>query len=267
MISRMIVGILMFAGALGAQDGCQPPAPCYSAENIVNSASYQSGWLAPYTFATIWGSNLNRLGDPPYERQHGDDDCAIAGVAVLVNGISAMVLYVSANQVNFIVPMSAAPGEVTVELHRDGSRGPQVRLALNDWSPTLFLQPDAAWVAALHPTTGWTLITEQSPVRPGEYAILYATGLGDAIVPLDDYEPPGAAMPIRERNRFRLLLDGEAVEDGRVEYVGMVPGWYGLYQINLRVPAQSGRNPEVRIAIGDRVSPVGPRLAVRPDQP
>jgi uncharacterized protein (TIGR03437 family) len=45
-----------------------------------------------------------------------------------------------------------------------------------------------------------------------------------------------------------------------VEYAGAAPGFIGVYQINLKLPDRIGPNPEVRIALGDRISPPGLRL-------
>ena len=50
---------LVLAPMLEAQNGCVPLAPCYTADGLVNSASGQSGYLAPYTFATLYGTNLS----------------------------------------------------------------------------------------------------------------------------------------------------------------------------------------------------------------
>jgi uncharacterized protein (TIGR03437 family) len=52
-----------------------------------------------------------------------------------------------------------------------------------------------------------------------------------------------------------VLLNGKAVPPGSVSYAGLAPGFAGLYQINLVVPSGLPPNPEIRIAIGQQISP------------
>lgn len=253
---------LALAPGLAAQDGCRPLAPCYDAEHIVNGASGQAGFLAPYTFGTISGTDL---AYKEVARGLEDPMPGLGGVNVLVNNIPAIVFYVASNQVNFLLPEMVLPGEATVQVHRDGVYGPVVKLNLVDYAPAFFqptdpLQREAMMVLAQH--TDWTMITKESPARPGEYAILWATGLGDTLLPIDDYEAPSVAVQIRARGDFKLLLDEVAVEDSRVEYVGIAPPFYGLYQINLKLPENVGPNPQIRMALAGQVSMAGLFLPV-----
>ena len=48
----------------------------------------------------------------------------------------------------------------------------------------------------------------------------------------------------------------------RVAYVGVAPGYAGLYQINLWLPETVGDNPEVEIVLGGEISASGVRLPV-----
>lgn len=269
-IASCFVAALAAASACAQEAECPALAPCYKPEHITNSASYASEFLAPYTFATIWGTHLNRVGDPPRDRRPSDSGLAIGGVNVLVNGIPSMVFYVSETQVNFLVPLAVGPGDANIQLVRDSVAGPAARLRLLDWAPSLFLQPDPGWIRALRwaeRPEDWHFLTEDAPARPGDYAILYATGLGDTTFPMDEYQPPFKAMNIVARDRFRLLLDGQPVEDRWIEYVGVAPPYTGLYQINFKVPPGVPANPLVRIAMGDRLSPEGPRIALSPEAP
>ena len=44
--------------------------------------------------------------------------------------------------------------------------------------------------------------------------------------------------------------------------MGVAPGFAGLYQINFRVPEDAENSPQVRAAIGERLSLEGLRLFV-----
>jgi uncharacterized protein (TIGR03437 family) len=253
---------LALAPALWGQDGCRPLAPCYSTAGLVNSASGEAGFLAPYTFATLYGTNLSYS-----ERGRTTEDAlpGIGGVNVLIGGLAAMIFYASPTQVNFLVPVSIRAGEVTLQITRDGDFGPILRVRLAEFAPALFCimqQPDQV-VAQRMPD--FALATPEAPARPGEYVILYATGLGNYAVPVGDDVPPPTVQQIQWRQEFQLLLDGVPVDNSRVEYVGSVVHYWGLIQINLKLPERISNYPEIRIAIGTAASRAGVRLAVQPE--
>lgn len=250
---RRLLGLISLAGALGAQ------APKYSADSIANSANWQVGNLAPYTFATIFGENL---ADVARGRTAGDgNNSGIASVNVFVNGVAAMVFYVSPRQVNFLVPIIWKPGNVKVWLGNRGQAGPEVTVALREYAPALFQLDPNLIVAQRWPD--YSPATPDSPARPGEVVILYATGLGAFALPINDYTPVRAPLQIAARKDFRLLLDNTAVDDSRILYVGAVDQYWGLYQINLRLPDDVTEDPTVQIAIGDSISLPGLRLPLR----
>jgi uncharacterized protein (TIGR03437 family) len=117
-------------------------------------------------------------------------------------------------------------------------------------------------VVAAH--ADWTVVTQDAPAEPEEIIILYATGLGQCERKMDDGDgPASSANPLRRRAEFKVLLDGVAVEDRLVEYVGVAPLFIGVYQINLRLPAGVGPDPEIRIALGERQSVPGLHLLVK----
>jgi uncharacterized protein (TIGR03437 family) len=124
-----------------------------------------------------------------------------------------------------------------------------------------FFQLDAQTILGVHLDN--SIITVDSPARPGELVTLYAGGLG----PLDreyvDNVVPLAASWIRDRKNFRMLFNGVDIDSSRIQYVGVTPFWAGLYQINVRLPDNLGADPEVRIGFRDRLSPPNLSLPVR----
>jgi uncharacterized protein (TIGR03437 family) len=254
---RSLAIALGLAPLVWAQRDCRPLAPCYSAEGIANSASGQVQALAPYTFATIYGDNLSNV---ERGRTSSDPLPGIGGVNVLVNGVQSMVFYVSARQVNFLVPATVRFGKATIQLTRDGQAGPAVQVELQDVAPALF-QLDTLNAVGLR-MPGYLVATPEYPAHPGEYVVLYATGLGDYAIPVGDYDPPQQALPMQRRGELQVLLDGVAVEDSRIEYAGCVVGYWGLFQINLKLPEQVADNPEIRILVSGAMSPTGLHLPV-----
>jgi len=244
----------------GSDDGCVPQAPCYTAAGIVNSASGDSDRLAPFTYITIYGINLS------FEtRNRGANDTlpGLAGVQVLIGDIISLVSYVSPTQINALVPYNLKPDrDVPVVVDRLGTRGPRVSIHLRQFAPAFFQYgPDN--VVAQH--DDWTVITADSPARPGGYAILYLTGLGPLAGPVDEYYPPGKAVQIQARPDLQLFLDGQPVDDSRIEYAGLVPTISGLYQINLKLPDNVGANPEIQVALRGEYSRPRLFLPVKPN--
>jgi uncharacterized protein (TIGR03437 family) len=258
---RLLVAALAAMSGLGADRG----APSYSAATIVNSASNELGFFAPNTFLTIYGSNLSftsrSMADTDIRGNSLPNILPGTGVMVLVNKIPAQVYYVSPTQINILIPSDAIMGTALVEVTRDGTAGPAVTLTLQRASPALF-QSDPQTAIGLH--LDGTLLTPASPGRPGEIVTLFATGLGTTVPRTPYGEIPRTAAPIIDIASFSVLLDGSAIGRERILYAGVAPGFGGLYQINLRLPDQFARAPEVRLQMGQVLSKAEVRLPLEP---
>lgn len=231
--------------------------PCYTAAGLVNGASFLPD-MAPGALVSLFGTDLawQARSLTPYDHTPG-----LGGVQVLINGNMAVVIYISPLQVNFLVPPSLPPGRATVELLRDGAAGGPISVTLKNYAPALFLLEPNVAVANRYPD--WALATREYPAAAGEIVTLWAAGLGRLERAVGDLEVPQEANQIEARRQFRVMLNGIPLPDGQILYAGCAPGYYGLYQINLRLPDRIDPEPEVRIAIGDFVSPPGVRLHAR----
>ena len=240
-----LVPFLLLLGAWGGGDSdCYPQAPCFASDSVTNSASNKPGSLAPGTLATIYGTNLSFTG--------------FSGVEVYVRGLMTSISYVSDSQVNFLIPMNLLPGEATLKLVRDGTAGPPVKIALHEFAPALF-QCDAETAIGLR-WPDYALATPEVPAQRGEYVMLWATGLG-AMATRKPTDLP-LAVQIARRKDFKLILDGKEVDDALITYVGAAPGFEGLYQINLLIPADVENSPEIRISLAGEISPPAIRLPI-----
>lgn len=247
--------------------------PFYTESSIVNGTTFQLGPFAPNSIVTIFGKNLawHEEAAPSAGRLLPKK---LAGVSVLIGLEPAPLYYVGPEQINFLVPDSRIPGPVTIRVARQGQSGPEVKLNLQEAAPELFpledgyvlairLLPPAAPDEALQ----YVLATPETPAHPGEWLMLYASGLGRTVLRLEDGEvvsiPPRKETEIwlKHREDLRVMINGEPLPD---EYAGLAPGFAGLYQINVKLPDDLPADPEIRIAIKDAWSMEGLRLAVNP---
>ena len=246
---------------LAGDTACKPDAPCYSESGIVSIASGTPGAIAPNSLASIHGTRLSysEKGLVPADTTGGVLPTVLpgTGVRVLVGGLPAHMFYVSATQVNFLVPSNLRPITYDVQVVRDGVAGPAISMTLRDAAPAFFMM-DPQFVIASH--LDYSLVAADAPARPGAWVILWATGLGESNPPADYGVIPSRAASIMRQSEFRVLLNDVAVPPERINYVGLAPLCAGLYQINVLLPAVVGTDPELRIAVGTEVSPAGTRL-------
>lgn len=132
-----------------------------------------SSIAAPDEIATIYGANLaasTAAGTPPLST-------SLAGVSVTVtdiDGVSrlAPLYYVSAGQINFVVPTGTASGPATLTV-----AGQSLAISVMPVSPNLF---PAGQIVAVHPDGTQSLYDTDLPIVFGAdslYLVLYATGI------------------------------------------------------------------------------------------
>jgi uncharacterized protein (TIGR03437 family) len=246
---------------------CQStPGPVYTADSLASSAANVAGYYALNSFLTIYGQNLAYVTRTitAADIRNGQLPIALAGteVEVFINQLPADVYYVSPGQVNVLIPPTvlSMTGPATVLLENQGRYGPSISITLATAAPVLF-QSDASTVVATH--GNGPLVTPQAPAQAGEVVVLYATGLGPTEPAVVAHEIPVAAASIVDRADFQVVLNGVPVDPRLVLYAGVTPGFAGLYQINMYLPADCPPNPEVRIGFGGSLSPAGRILPVQ----
>ena len=251
---------------LWAEGSRRVPAPAYSASSIVNAASNQAGPIAPNTIVSLYGTDLAFVtrGITPEDLRGQVLPTTLSGtgVRVLVGKLNANLYFISPTQINFLVPASLLAGPVDVQIGLDSRYGPAVKVNLTPASPALF-QADAQFAVGTRPDG--STITRDQPAHPGDIVVLYATGLGIADRNLPDGQLPTMAYPIQRSAEFRVRLNGTLQERSAVYYVGVTPGFAGLYQVNLKLPDTIEANPEIRIGFDEQMSPANILLPVKID--
>lgn len=264
--------ILALATCAHAQLSGSGNAPNYTPASIVNAATQTPGPLAPNTIATVYGTNLSwdTYAITPADLSSGSLPQSLHGVDVFVGGLTTSIYYVSPTQINFLIPYELTPGPVTIYVARDGVRGPDVTVQLDQASPGFFewngnlaiaehadlsvCASDAGAQAA------GCLVSSEFPASPGEIIVLYAAGLGHTSPNTQSGRLVQQAAQIASLGSLQILLDGNPVPSQNVLYAGLTPGFAGLYQINLRLPDSFSPNPVIQIVVGSDNSPATVQL-------
>lgn len=185
----------------------------------------------------------------------------LGGVRVFVNDQPAPAYYASYGQVNFQVPFDVRPGPGTVRIDRGSTRGATMSVNFAASVPKLLrLNLRASGVEvpenrdffaiAVNPDGTISLPREfglpnSRPSRPGEALVIYALGFGQTVPPvLSGTAAPGPPNPLAQVNSGRktVFFGALALGTGTPQealYVGLSPGFVGLYQVNVVVPQDS----------------------------
>jgi uncharacterized protein (TIGR03437 family) len=193
---------------------------------VVNAASFDPK-LSPGTYAGILGTNLSDstvIASLPYP-------VSLADIQVMVNNLFVPVQYVSAGQINFLLPYDVSLGNGTVQVIRSGIFGNSVTVSITASAPGVFPNGNLG----IATDANGRLVTSDNPIVPGNPYVLWLTGLGRTDCPTLQ---PGVA-PNAICNALvqpQLAIGGRTTQ---IYYAGLSPQFPGLYQINFVVPGQA----------------------------
>ena len=199
---------------------------------VVNAASGAPGLVAG-SLATIYAAGL--LTEPGIiQAETFPLPTSLAGVSVTVGGRAAPLLAVasttSGEQVNLQVPFDVSGNSAVVTVTR-GAASASVEAPLSPAQPGTFTSDGTAAIAA---TIAFGLIAEDNPAPRNSVIVLYATGLGA----VENPPPTGASTPTTPLSAARVTpsvrIGGVPAE---VLFAGLAPGFAGVFQLNVRVPA------------------------------
>jgi uncharacterized protein (TIGR03437 family) len=208
-----------------------------NAGGIVGIGSYASDILplSPGSYFTIYGNNfvdVDALATPaelPFPQ-------SLAGAKVQVNGSGVPVQTVTPWQINALLPQETAAGNVTVSVQLSDGTTLSQTATVQPTAPAVDLYPISGLLdlqaAAFHPGTNLPA-DSLHPAVAGEILETYGFGLGvtspqvAAGTGAPSNPPANAAMPF-------VNIDGVLAQ---TTFAGLVPGFAGLYQVNVVVPA------------------------------
>jgi uncharacterized protein (TIGR03437 family) len=179
---------------------------------VVNAASFEAG-ISPGALQTLYGTHL--AGGQTAQASY-PWPTTLGGVQVLAGDTPLPLLYVSDTQVNFYVPPGLPLAKMDVVLKTSSASLP-FTVDVSEEQPGIFAGAILKAGTAINATT--------AAVHSGDFIEIYCTGLG----------------PTRSSNGFDITALIPTVFVGGVPlapvYSGLAPGFAGLYQIDVRLPA------------------------------
>src|SRR5258708_9686038 len=182
----------------------------------------------------------------------GKATTALDSVTGTIGGVLAYVNFVSPLQVNIQVPAQVETGgSLPVVLTYNGHSTAPVMLAINALEPGILGLPrfkvkGVEYAAAFHANNsivgnGKLPKISSTPAKPGETIVFYGVGFG-AAKDFTGRSLPLAGQIITAQNQLANpveFLFGNSREPGQIMYAGMGLTYTGLYQFNVKVPADA----------------------------
>lgn len=226
----------------------------------VSAGNYQ-GDNSPESIIASFGSNLAQSTQAATKLPL---PTSLGGVSVLVDGKPAGLFFVSPTQINYLVPTGVAVGSAQVAIVNNNKVVAQGSLALPGVSPSLFTADSSGQGVPAGQVLRVTANQELSYEALGRYdsaqqkyvpapvirktgdqlfLVLFGTGFRNA-PDTDGNTGNGAAESVQ------ATIGGV---NAPVLYVGAAPGFAGLDQINIQLPADAvaGSNVTVTIKVSD----------------
>jgi uncharacterized protein (TIGR03437 family) len=204
---------------------------------VVNGASFVGGGVVPGEIATAFGTNLtssngiNLTSGLPLPATFLTD-------SLTVNNRQAALFAVDnvngQQQYNFKVPWEVANGPtVNISASNNDTSSASITVPVLAAQPGIFNYSAGGNSYGAILRANFQLANAAAPAKPGETVLIYCTGLGAVSSPPADGEPG----------------NGQTIGGTKatVSFSGLAPGFVGLYQINVEVPATlaAGNQPVV----------------------
>jgi uncharacterized protein (TIGR03437 family) len=205
--------------------------PQFSApqQSVVNGASFQPKMVAPGSLFSIFGKGLS---PGSASAQSLPLTSTLGQTQVLVNGNPIPLIYVGDGQINAQMPIDVPTGQpISLTVMNGSAAGNSVTITVPAAAPGIFT---VNGTQAILQNPNGALNSGSAPAHPGDVVVAYLTG-GGAVNSSGSWIT-GAASPAGLSNvasPYSLTVGGQGAE---VRYLGLTPGFVGLYQANFAVP-------------------------------
>jgi trimeric autotransporter adhesin len=223
-----------------------PPLPLPT--TIVNAATQQPGPISPGEIITIYGTNIGPVSAVSLTLNgNGTVSTNIGNTQVFFDGIAAPLIYVSATQINLIVPYEmAGRTQTTLTVVRGGLTSNALHPGLTDTSPGIFTSDSSGHGPGAILNQNGTFNGPGVGAPKGSVISIYATGEGQISPPGVTGTVTSTNLPIPKPVATPVTLvfvvpgpNGTTVNvPATIQYAGEAPALVsGVLQVNAVVPA------------------------------
>ena len=236
---------ILFGLVWSAPTACPAATPVPVVLAVTDAAGYGPR-VAPGSLATIFGTNFASGDAYP----SGFPLPTTLGVtSVMIGSVSAPLLYVSSTQINFQVPSSVQSGAVGLVVRGPGGASASFSFTLTSSAPAIFQY--GANHAVAQNGDGVTLNGESAAAASGSVITVYLTGIGAVNNPVA-VGSPTPSSPLSKATAVYSATIGS--QSATVQFLGLAPGFVGLAQANIQVPALPTGDYPLVITVGGYVS-------------
>lgn len=205
--------------------------PVLEGNSTLNSASFAK-LIAPGGMVSLLGSGFSgsslSASSFPLPTLLGE-------TRVTFNGIEAPLFFVSDTRIQAQAPFELPAGsDVSVQVRRGDSLSASRMVSVGAVSPGIFIVDQASNAGAVLHAEDYLLVSSDAPARPGEFLLIYCTGLGPLRVAVGSGESAPRVPALTETLHFPSVTI--AGLSANVINSGLVPGFVGLYQIEVQAP-------------------------------
>ena len=224
-------------------------APVVNQAGVVSAAAPATHLpVAPGGLISIFGSNLATArasaSSLPLPTTLGDTQ-------VLLGGKLLPLEFVDPGQINAAIPYGAPVNAIQqlIVIHK-GVYSPPETLVVAAAEPAVFTQDQsgtgAGVVFVVKPGGTPFLNTAKAPASAGDALEIYCTGLGAVNPTVRDGAAAPAAPAAQTINPVTVSIAGQHAS---VTFAGLVPGFAGLYQVNVTVPGGINPAPDAALVV------------------
>jgi uncharacterized protein (TIGR03437 family) len=217
-----------------------------SVQSVANSGSFTQSF-APGGILSIFGTSL---APATASASSIPLPTMLAGLTVTINGYTAPLYYVSPTQLNLQIPYEVTPAAaVTLHISNNGE-GAFDSFPVSAAAPAIFTTNAEGSGQGAILNLAYELVDASNPATAGStYLQIYCMGLGA----VSDAPADGGAAPSNPlastSTEAQVTIGGVAAT---AIFTGLAPGYVGLYQVNVLVPAAvaAGNAVPVVVSIG-----------------